>query len=368
MITMNKPVRDKIRRIRVLGGLFVTSLFIISFQNCAVQKKACAPGSADCSSDGSNSGSGSSTSDSSGSSIWGSRPSSSGGGVSSGGSGGTYTGGGSSGGGPVVGGGGGSSGGGSGGPVIGGGGGGGGGGGYDTTFRITQQPQTISVLEGARYQIEVVVLGGKSPYSYQWYKNGQAIGDGLGVYSFISDQATSYTKEGTYYVIVRDATGKSIQSSVARMIIQEPAVGCTAGSYFTFTVGTYDQSYGYFKEYLDGPRGKFLLHSSYDTHNFLYPNRTYTGLSDYNVPTNLDYLGKTWISCRTTVPRIHTPTQNPGYNYDSGGGPFDDNGYWTYDGSIEFECHNKKLKLIANTCKWVNHPDYNPGGGGGDGG
>lgn len=217
-------------------------------------------------------------------------------------------------------------------------------------------------MEGARFQLEVIAAGGKAPFSYQWYKDGAAITNGLGVYSFYADEATSYTKQGTYHVVVKDASGQSIQSSLARVTIQEPAVGCNAGSYFTFTNAQYDTGFNYFAEYFDGPRGKFLLHQSYDTMNFLYQYRTYTKLSDYNVPNTLPYLGKTWISCRTTIPRIHTPQPNPSYSWDWGyANQYADNGAWTYEGSVTFECHNKKLKLIENTCKWVNHPEYNIG-------
>lgn len=321
----------KSRNVRALTGLLLASLTVIGFQNCAPQPLTAneESGSASNSSTSSSSSSGRGSSSSS---IWGSRPGSS--------SGGTVYGGGSSSAG--------------GGTIIGGGGGGGtASGATDTTFRITQQPQNVGVLEGGRYQIEVVVLGGKTPYSYQWYKNGQPVPDGLGAYSFIADEATSYTKEGTYYAVIKDAAGLSLQSSTARLVIQEPAVGCTAGSYFTYTAENYDVSYKYFGEFFDGPRGKFLLHSSFDTYNFLYPNRKFTGLQDYSVPQDLAYLGKTWISCRTSVPRIHTPLRNPSYSIFSGSSAYSDNASWTYQGQIEFECRNKKLKLVSNTCKWM---------------
>ncbi|WP_413569369.1 hypothetical protein ACLWBD_02155 [Bdellovibrio sp. HCB117] len=360
---MNTRILKKIRKFRVFSGLLIMSLTVLSFQNCA-------PAPMEEKTEGSTSSS-STSKDSS--SVWNSRPS------SGGGNGVTIGGGGSSGGGGTVGVGSGSSGGntGSGGGSVGvgsGGSGGSSGGGVNpggggtpsqTGFRIVTQPQGVTVQEGAQYSLEVLVTGGTQPYTYQWYKDSKAMTGVWGTYSFISDSATSYSKEGTYYVIVKDATGKSVQSTLARVSISEPAVGCTAGSYFTFTEAAYDAAYGYFPEYFDGPRGKFLLHSSYDTLNFLYNNRNFTKLSDYNVPANLSYLQQTTVSCRTTIPRIHTPQPNPSYQYDSGYGRYDDNGYWTYHGRISFECRNKKLKLLTNTCQWVHNPNYDNGNGGG---
>lgn len=326
-------------------------LTIVSFQNCAPQNALCE--GSDCES---GSTEGSSTSGSSGntnSSIWTSRPGSNttmGGGTS--GSVGTGSGsssGSSGGGGVTVGGGsGGSSGGGS---VSIGGGSSSGGSAQDTTFKITKQPEGVNVQEKADFQLDVTVNGGTGPYTFQWYRNNKAVTGGFGNYSFFSDNADSWSKEGTYYVVIKDARGQSLQSSMARVTILEPAVGCTAGKYFTYTNQTYDQGYNYFTEYFDGPRGKFLLHQSYDIYNMLFPYPSYSKLTYFNVPSNLKYLEKTWISCRSTIPRIHTPAVNPNYEYYHD--RYDDNEYYRYDGTITFECRNKKLKLVSNTCKWV---------------
>ncbi|WP_291515612.1 immunoglobulin domain-containing protein [Bdellovibrio sp. ArHS] len=364
---MNTRILKKIRKFRVFSGLLIMSLTVLSFQNCA-------PAPMEEKTEGSTSSS-STSKDST--SIWNSRPSSGGNnGVSiGGGSGGSSGSGGSvgvgsgsggnsgSGGGSIGVGGGGASGSGSGGGV----GTGGGGTPSQTGFRIAKQPEGVTVVEGGDINLEVVATGGVQPYTYQWYKDSKAMTGVWGTYSFISDSATSYTKEGTYYVVVKDASGKSVQSVLARVSITEPAVGCTAGSYFTFTEASYDAAYGYFPEYFDGPRGKFLLHSSYDTLNFLYNNRSFTKLSDYNVPSTLSYLQQTFVSCRTTIPRIHSPQPNPSYQYEWGVDRYADNGYWNYHGRITFECRNKKLKLVSNTCQWVQDPNYNSGGGGGGG-
>lgn len=362
---MNGRILKKIRNFRLFSGLLIMALTVLSFQNCAPQNATCSDNSSNCSNEGSTSSPSTSTNQGS---IWSSRPGngnssgvnigggSGGGSVSAGGSGGNS---GSSGGGIAVGGGGSSSGGGGGGVST---------GGNDdpknTTFRITKQPQGVSVLEKADFQLDVTIAGGDGPYTFQWYKDSKAISGGFGNYSSYMDNASSYSKEGTYYVVVKDGNGQSIQSSLARVSILEPAVGCVAGSYFTYTVSSYDTAYKYFGEYFDGPKGKFLLHSSFDIYNFLYPNASWVGLSTYSVPSALQYLQKTWMSCLTTVPRIHTPQPNPGfptdYWYYNNSQKYNDGYGYNYKGTITFECRNKKLKFVSNTCAWEKDPNYVP--------
>ena len=354
----------RIRKIRLLSGLIVTSLTVLSFQNCAPQKKSCDSKTENCSSSGSAtnaSTSGNSTS------IWGGRPSgSSGVGIGSGGSSSGGTSGSGTGGGVVIGGGG------SGGSGSGGSGSGGTGGGSstDTTFRIVKQPTATSVNEKASFTLAVSVAGGTYPYSYQWFKDNQAISNGAGTYESYMNTATSYAVEGNYHVIIKDGAGRSLQSAVARITIQEIAGGCDAGSYFTFTSADYDVAYKYIPDYLDSARGKHLLHKSYDTQGFIYNYRNFSGLYDYNVPTTLAYLDKTYISCRSAIPRIHEPVQNPAYDNEWGYyARFNDGGNYKYEGSVSFECRNKKLKLVANTCAWVQSaPPPDSGGNYGNGG
>ncbi|WP_413613009.1 hypothetical protein [Bdellovibrio sp. HCB-110] len=362
---MTKRILKRIRNFRVLSGLLITFLTILSFQNCAPQSSMCSGTNAECNSEGSTS----SPSTDKGS-VWESRP-------GSGNSGGVGVGGGSGGGGSVSTGSGSSSGTGSGGAIsVGSGGSSGSGSGgvstggtgtgtSNTAFRIVKQPASMTVTEGGQFVLDVNVSGGSYPYSYQWYKDGKAITNGMGDYSSYMDSAYSFDKDGNYHVVIKDGKGQSLQSSIARVTVQEQAGVCDAGSYFTFTNATYDSGYQYFSQYFDGPRGKYLLHQSYDTMGFLYSYRGYTKLYDYNVPSTLAYLGKTYINCRTEIPRIHTPQPNPSYDHEWGyGSRFNDNGYWTYQGNVTFECHNKRLKLISNTCKWVHNPNYGGSGGG----
>lgn len=353
---MNGRILRKIRNFRVFSALLIASLTIVSFQNCAPQSSFCSGDCAEGSTTGASKGGGSSGSTSAGggrTDIWGSRPGGSGGVNMGGGSNSTGAGSGSGGGGGAVTIGGGGSGGSSGG-ISTGGGSSSGGGSSDGTFRIIKQPESASVQEQADFQMEVAVSGGSQPYTYQWYVNSKAVTGGFGNYAFLAGRADSWKNEGTYYVVIKDGKGQSLQSTMARVTILEPAVGCSAGKYFTFTNATYDQGYNYFTEYFDGPRGKFLLHQAYDIYNMLFPYPSYSALTHFNVPSNLAYLDKTWVSCRSTIPRIHSPAVNPGYTeyYDR----FADSAEWKYEGSVGFECRNKKLKFISNTCKWVRQP------------
>lgn len=350
---MNGRILRKIRNFRVLSALVVASLTIVSFQNCAPQSSFCS--GTECE------GSSSEASSSSGSSIWDSRPGGGGSSINMGGStgtgsvstgSGTTTG--STGGGITVGSGGTSTGGTSGGTTTGGistGGGSTSTGGSDTTFKIVKQPVGVNIQENGDFQLDVAVSGGTQPYIFQWHLNSKPIQGGFGSYSYYAGSGDSWLNEGTYYVTIKDAKGQSLQSTMARVTILEPAIGCTAGKYFTYTNATYDQGYQYFPEYFDGPRGKFLLHQSYDIYNMLFPYPSYSQLSQYNVPTNLAYLEKTWISCRTAIPRIHTPAVNPNYQYYND--RYADSYDWKYEGTVAFECRNKKLKFLSNTCKWV---------------
>lgn len=165
-----------------------------------------------------------------------------------------------------------------------------------------------------------------------------------------------------YEVQVTDGTGKVLRSQRASVTIAEPQVGCAKGSYFTFTNATWDVlEPKYFTEYFDGPRGKFLLHQSYDTYG-IYSAGKYANLSTFSVTADLPYRGTTWISCRTTIPRIHTPQQNPGWTSNSGKFPYNntnkysDSATYKYQGQVTFRCHNKKLLFEKNTCKWVHTP------------
>jgi hypothetical protein len=256
--------------------------------------------------------------------------------------------------------GGGGTGGGSGGGGSGGGGSSGGGGTGSTALYIFKQPASVTVNEFATLQLDVQASGGKPPYTYQWYKDNGLLAQNFYILSL---DASSWKVEGAYYVIVKDSAGASVQSSIARVGVAEPAVGCNAGTYFTLTSATYDWN-DLIGGFIDGPRGKYLLPRGFPgSEVFNSMPTSYSGVSNYNFGA-VAYLGKAALSCRTTVPRIHTPQQNPQGSGEYGT-TYDDTANYKYEGSINFECRNQKLKFISNTCNWryiPPPPDYGGGG------
>lgn len=352
---MNLAFLKKIRGTRFSAFLvLIVGLSLLSFQNCA-PSAMCASASNDCSAkvesskDQASSGTGGSGSTGGGSSLGG------GGGYGSGGSSG-------SGGGTSLGGGGSSGGGGS------GSGGSTGGGSGSSGFRITKQPVGVTVVEFQDINLNVAVSGGSTPYSYRWYKDGIAIDELTGIYFSFFTNADSYNKEGTYHVVVKDATGASLTSSKVSVSISDSVSGCPAGRYSTFTEEKYD-SMGLIPGFINhATRGKHLLHSSFPNYSFIVQLGRYAGLNEYQFP-EMKNLQKATLSCRTTIPRIHTPAANPQYAgsspWEVGGDLYSDSSDYQYQGIVSFECRGKKLKLISNTCKWVQITPSNDSNGNG---
>lgn len=336
-----------------------SSVLLLLFQNCAPNLEACdSLNTASCASLNPDNSSDGRTSDSTlgggisfggdrlggGSGAYTGGGSSTGGGINigggSGGSGGSSSGNGSSGGGGIN---------------IGGGGSGGGGNGsgpgeggqVDTTFRITAHPQATAPFEGQDFRLEVLVAGGTYPYSYEWYKDGVKL-ESFYSYALFMDTAVSWRKEGFYHVVVRDAKGASLTSQSARVSVVEPAIGCDKGTYYTLTNSSYD-FFKYIPDYFDSPKGKYLLHSSYDKYNV---NLSTPGTSTFTTAAALAYKGRTYISCYTRIPRIHSPAITHTY------------GSQIYTGQVQFECRNRKLLYIGSTCQLVTNPNYYDGGGG----
>lgn len=75
-----------------------------------------------------------------------------------------------------------------------------------TTTKSTGQTMTLTV----------VVAGGLAPYSYQWYKNNNAIpGANAATYEKTS---LATTDSGTYKVVVHDVYGNIISSSTVATV------------------------------------------------------------------------------------------------------------------------------------------------------
>ncbi|QIG59315.1 capsid decoration protein [Escherichia phage vB_EcoS_XY2] len=75
---------------------------------------------------------------------------------------------------------------------------------------------TTSVSTGGTMTLTVTVTGGLEPYSYQWYKNNNAIA-GANAASYVKASTTS-ADSGTYKVVVHDAYGNIISSSTVATV------------------------------------------------------------------------------------------------------------------------------------------------------
>ena len=75
-----------------------------------------------------------------------------------------------------------------------------------TTTKSTGQTMTLTV----------VVTGGLEPYSYQWYKNNNAIA-GANAASY-AKASTTTADSGTYKVVVHDVYGNIISSSTVATV------------------------------------------------------------------------------------------------------------------------------------------------------
>jgi len=75
----------------------------------------------------------------------------------------------------------------------------------------TALPSTTAVTAGQTMTLTVVAAGGSGSYTYQWFKNNNAIvGANAAVYTKASAAAAD---SGTYKVVVTDAYGNLISGS-----------------------------------------------------------------------------------------------------------------------------------------------------------
>lgn len=70
---------------------------------------------------------------------------------------------------------------------------------------------TTAVTAGQTMTLTVVVTGGLAPYTYQWYKNNNAIAGATA--ATYAKASTTTTDSGTYKVVVQDVYGNIISSS-----------------------------------------------------------------------------------------------------------------------------------------------------------
>lgn len=75
---------------------------------------------------------------------------------------------------------------------------------------------TTAVTAGQTMTLTVVVTGGLEPYSYQWYKDNNAI-DGATAATH-AKASTTTADSGTYKVVVHDVYGNIISSSTVATV------------------------------------------------------------------------------------------------------------------------------------------------------
>ena len=76
---------------------------------------------------------------------------------------------------------------------------------------------TTEVTAPAALTLTVAVTGGLAPYSYQWYKNNNAIA-GATEATYTKATTVASTDSGTYKVVVHDVYGNIISSSTVATV------------------------------------------------------------------------------------------------------------------------------------------------------
>jgi hypothetical protein len=235
------------------------------------------------------------------------------------------------------------------------------------SFEITEQPKSKTITEGAEFTVGVSVRGGKSPYKFMWYRNGQALAPLYG-----NDHYETYTstldriyKEGDYHVVVTDADGMSKTSSKAsiRMI----AKVCNAGDYWfpVSTQSSYPDVFNWFGDLFIYEKTKYFV-SQYNPVISQMQGRysrtlNYLGFSYFRLGGNVSNGQEFGIGCGTDVPTVHSVvcTKNTTSKCN----------YWQtqdetitryYEGSVDFKCRNGYLEYIRNTCKVITPPPPPP--------
>ncbi|ECI4718710.1 hypothetical protein DQ853_23690 [Salmonella enterica subsp. enterica] len=71
---------------------------------------------------------------------------------------------------------------------------------------------TTAVTAPAALTLTVAAAGGQEPYSYQWFKNGNAI-SGATAATYVKTPTVAGTDSGTYKVVAQDGYGNIISDS-----------------------------------------------------------------------------------------------------------------------------------------------------------
>ncbi len=86
-----------------------------------------------------------------------------------------------------------------------------------TPLAILTQPQNQKLVAGGTATFTVAATGGKSPYTYQWYRNDAAVsGATVATYSFVMQASDASAR---FKATVKDAAGASLTSQEATIVV-----------------------------------------------------------------------------------------------------------------------------------------------------
>ncbi len=242
----------------------------------------------------------------------------------------------------------------------------------DTTFKIKTQPISKTLNEGTEFFVGVTISGGRAPYTFDWYRDGEKLPPKYGSvhYETYSDVVDRIYKEGDYYVIVTDGSGTKLTSSKAS--IRMAAKLCGRGNYFidlSVRTNTND-GYTYFNDLFYRGNMKWLVSQNNPAIGMMQLQNFISqigrlGFGYFTLGGDVSNNQNFSIACSTDVPTVHT--SECATNNTSKCHYYRDEGYTnkTYEGSINFLCRNGYIQFVSNTCKLVTPPPLPDNGGGG---
>lgn len=233
-------------------------------------------------------------------------------------------------------------------------------------FRFLSELKSKEVEWNGFFDLEASVAGGVPPYSFQWYKDDQALSasqSNFGIDCSTSNSCQvnvdSYSREGRYKVVVKDSSNipQTLTSSVSTISVMDPAGPCAAGNYVMYTGGN---AYGSnLVELFQNVRGTFLISGGNDAISYMTPFPRYYPITIvYNMPAATYQQSVPFPSlCESQIPNINTASNNPGRSAGSDIGTFgcgNSNGCGYHrEGSVTLECKNARWRFVSNTCRWV---------------
>ncbi len=187
---------------------------------------------------------------------------------------------------------------------------------------VSVSPGTWNMDVGQKETFTATATGGTSPYSYEWYLNGQDTGKSGSTYTYTA-QASDVSTPPSIYAVVTDSLDNTAQSNTADITVYStltaPTVTPSAGSVTqgntstlsATAVTTGSQSYTY-QWYEEAPGAS------------VYSLRTGAALSSYNFATTSSTAVGTWnfilqvtdsngaaVNSTATTVTVNAPTSTP---------------------------------------------------------